>query len=226
MPSRESPPDPADASDLPDVGLAAAQRGANLGRIAELAAGCRACDLWARATQTVFGQGPTPAPLMLVGEQPGDREDVMGDPFVGPAGQLLDRALAEAGIDRARVFVTNVVKHFKWRPTRGGKRRLHERPDRAEVRACHPWLEAELALVRPKALVCLGATAATALLGPSVRVSQTALTPIESRLAPLAMATLHPSAILRATGGEARARAFERLVADLRFVADRLGLGR
>ena len=217
--------DPSDARELPSEGLAAAQGGADLEHVAELAAGCRACDLWKRATQTVFGQGPAPAPLVLVGEQPGDREDVMGDPFVGPAGQLLDRALAEAGIDRAKVFVTNVVKHFKWRPTSGGKRRLHDKPDRAEVRACHPWLEAELAIVQPKALVCLGATAAMALLGPSVKVSQTALTPIESRLAPLAMATLHPSAILRTTGGEARARAFERLVGDLRFVAERLGLG-
>jgi uracil-DNA glycosylase family protein len=212
-----------DPTVLPAHGLAAAESGAPVGRVADLAAGCRACDLWARATQTVFGHGPVPAPVMLVGEQPGDREDVAGEPFVGPAGQLLDRALAEAGIDRESVFVTNVVKHFKWRPS--GKRRLHEKPNRVEVAACHPWLEAELALVRPEALVCLGATAATTLLGPRVRVSKLARTPVESPLAPLVVATLHPSAVLRATDAEARDVSFARLVGDLRLVADRLGLG-
>ncbi|HEY3523351.1 MAG TPA: UdgX family uracil-DNA binding protein [Candidatus Limnocylindrales bacterium] len=203
------------------AGLAAAESGAGIEDVAELAAGCRACDLWARATQTVFGEGPVPAPVMLVGEQPGDREDLAGEPFVGPAGQLLDRALGQAGIDRERVFVTNVVKHFKWRPS--GKRRLHEKPNKVEVAACHPWLEAELALVRPDAVVCLGATAAAALLGPRVRVSQLALTPVESPLAPLVIATLHPSAILRAADGEAREVSFERLVGDLALVAKRLG---
>jgi DNA polymerase len=154
---------------------------------------------------------------MLVGEQPGDREDIAGEPFVGPAGQLLDRALRAAGIDREQVFITNVVKHFKWRPS--GKRRLHERPSRAEVRACYPWFEAELALVQPRALVCLGATAATAILGPHVQVSTSALTPVPTSLAPFAIATLHPSAILRAEDGPARERAFERLLADLRLAA-------
>jgi DNA polymerase len=158
---------------------------------------------------------------MLVGEQPGDREDEAGSPFVGPAGQLLDRALGEAGIDREKVFITNVVKHFKWRPS--GKRRLHEKPNKVEIAACHPWLEAELSLVRPEALVCLGATAAGALLGPKVRVSQLALTPVESSLAPLVLATLHPSAILRAVDDDARGLGMERLVGDLRLVAGRLG---
>jgi DNA polymerase len=194
-----------------------ARSGSPFSSVAALADGCRACDLWARATQTVFGHGPTPAPIMLVGEQPGDREDVSGEPFVGPAGQLLDRALADAGIDRQMAFVTNVVKHFKWRPT--GKRRLHERPSRAEVQACHPWFEAELELVRPAVLVCLGATAANVILGPQVRVSATALTPIATPLAPFAIATLHPSAILRAEDGPARERAYARLVADLRLAA-------
>jgi DNA polymerase len=192
--------------------------GAPLEEVARLADGCRACDLWARATQTVFGIGPTPAPVMLVGEQPGDREDLAGEPFVGPAGGILDRALREAGIDRKKVFVTNAVKHFKWRPS--GKRRLHEKPTRAEVRACAPWAAAELALVRPRALVCLGATAATALLGPSIRVSELAQTPIQSALAPLVLATLHPSAVLRAGGGEQTRAAFERIVGDLRIVAE------
>jgi DNA polymerase len=157
---------------------------------------------------------------MLVGEQPGDREDVEGAPFVGPAGRILDRALEQAGIDRDSVFVTNVVKHFKWRAR--GKRRLHDRPNRAEVRACYPWIEAELALVKPHAIVCLGATAATAMLGSHVRVTELAGTPILTPLAPLAVATLHPSAILRAEEGLPRKQAFERLVSDLRLVVSQL----
>jgi DNA polymerase len=156
---------------------------------------------------------------MLVGEQPGDNEDVEGHPFVGPAGRLLDRALEEAGIDREGVFVTNVVKHFKWRPDPRSKRRLHERPDRAEVGACLPWVEAELALVRPHALVALGATAATALIGPDIRVTRDHGRPLESALAPLVIATVHPSAVLRARGAQAREAAFAGLVADLRTVA-------
>jgi DNA polymerase len=210
-----------DPTVLPSVGLAAATEGAPLREVAALAAGCHGCDLWQHATQTVFGQGPVPAPVMLVGEQPGDREDIAGEPFVGPAGQLLDRALDEAGIDREKVFITNVVKHFKWRPS--GKRRLHEKPNKVEISACHPWLEAELALVRPDALVCLGATAAGALLGPKAKVSQLALTPVPSPLAPLVLATLHPSAILRSVDGEAREVSFARLVGDLRLVSERLG---
>jgi DNA polymerase len=192
------------------------EAGAGLDDLATAAAGCRSCDLWARATQTVFGRGPVPAKLMLVGEQPGDREDVEGEPFVGPAGAMLDRALEAAGIDRERTFVTNVVKHFKWRPDPRSKRRLHERPNRVEVGACLPWVEAELALVRPEALVLLGATAAAALLGPSVRVTRDHGRPLASDLAPVVAVTIHPSAILRARDADARAAALDGLVADLR----------
>ncbi|HEX8940842.1 MAG TPA: UdgX family uracil-DNA binding protein [Candidatus Limnocylindrales bacterium] len=179
------------------------------------AAGCRACDLWARATQTVFGEGARSAEIMLVGEQPGDREDREGHPFVGPAGQLLDGALRDAGIDRERTFVTNVVKHFKWSPVPGSKRRLHERPDATEVRACVPWLEAELAVVEPEALVLLGATAAQALLGPGFRVSRQRGEFVRSPLAPLVMATVHPSSILRARDTGGRAAALAAFVDDL-----------
>ena len=187
--------------------------------VEEAAQGCRACDLWARATQTVFGDGPVPAPLMLVGEQPGDREDLEGEPFVGPAGAVLARALEAAGIDREQAFVTNVVKHFKWRPS--GKRRLHERPNRAEVGACLPWVEAELALVRPRALVLLGATAAAALAGPGDSVMRDRGRPLDLPLAPLVMATVHPSSILRA--GDGREAAYEAFVRDLRIAARWLG---
>jgi DNA polymerase len=183
----------------------------------DAAAGCRACDLWKLGTQTVFGEGSPDAPLMLVGEQPGDEEDLAGRPFVGPAGRLLDRALEEAGIDRDLTYVTNVVKHFKWQPR--GKRRIHQKPNAAETAACRPWLDAELALVRPKVLVCLGATAAQALLGRQFRVSKDRGVPVESDLAPLVMATLHPSAILRSDDREAE---LALLVEDLRRVAEAL----
>ena len=202
----------------------AAQGKIDLEDVREAAAGCRACDLWARATQTVFGRGPMPARLMLVGEQPGDQEDVRGQPFVGPAGRILDRALEDAGIDRATVFVTNVVKHFKWRPAPSGKRRLHERPNRAEIGACLPWVESELALVRPEALVLLGATAAKALAGSKVRVTRDHGSALASELAPLVVATIHPSAVLRARGGEARDAAYAGLVADLVRVMQLLGV--
>jgi len=202
----------------------AAQGKIDLEDVREAAAGCRACDLWARATQTVFGRGPMPARLMLVGEQPGDQEDVRGEPFVGPAGRILDRALEDAGIDRATVFVTNVVKHFKWRPAPSGKRRLHERPNRAEIGACLPWVESELALVRPEALVLLGATAAKALAGSKVRVTRDHGSALASELAPLVVATIHPSAVLRARGGEARDAAYAGLVADLVRVMQLLGV--
>jgi uracil-DNA glycosylase len=200
----------------PADGLAAARAGRGLADVAELAGGCRGCDLWARGTQTVFGEGTIAARVMLVGEQPGDQEDLAGSPFVGPAGRMLDRALVEAGIDRERVFVTNVVKHFKWRPS--GKWRLHERPTRAEIRACRPWLEAELELVQPKALVLLGATAAQALLGPSFRLTRQRGTPVPSMLADLVVATFHPSAILRAREPDDRERTYAQLVGDLRAV--------
>lgn len=211
--------DPAsvDPTELPQVGLAEAGAGAGIDRLATLAAGCRACDLWQRGTQTVFGEGTERARVMLVGEQPGDREDLAGQPFVGPAGQVLDKALHDAGIERERAFVTNVVKHFKWKPS--GKRRLHEKPNRAEVRACHPWLEAELSVVRPDALVLLGATAAQALLGPSFRLTANFGRPVESALAAFVIATLHPSAILRARGSVDREEGYNRLVEDLRLAA-------
>jgi DNA polymerase len=181
------------------------------------AAGCRACDLWRLGTQTVFGAGPGEARLVLVGEQPGDREDRAGEPFVGPAGRLLDEALAEAGIDRGEAYLTNVVKHFKWQPR--GKRRIHQKPNWSEIAACRPWLEAELAVVKPHALVCLGATAAQALLGRQVRVTRDRGKPLESPLAPLAIATVHPSSILRAPDQETRRREYASFVDDLRVAA-------
>jgi DNA polymerase len=213
-----------DAEVLPEAVLASVADGrAGIDTVARAATRCRACDLWAHATQTVFGKGPVPARWMLVGEQPGDREDIEGEPFVGPAGRLLDEALTEAGIDREAVFVTNVVKHFKWRPAPGSKRRLHERPNREEVGACLPWVESELALVRPEVLVLLGATAAQALLGDDVRVTRDHGKPIESDLAPLVLVTIHPSAVLRARGQAARAASMAGLVGDLRVAANHGG---
>jgi DNA polymerase len=185
------------------------------------AATCTACDLYARATQTVFGEGRRRAPLMLVGEQPGDREDLAGHPFVGPAGAMLDRALEDAGIDRERVFVTNVVKHFKWRPS--GKRRLHERPNAAEVRACRPWLNIELEIVRPQLLVALGATAAQSIIGRDFRITEQRgeiLDPLPG--GPRVLATFHPSAILRARTPEDRERMLAALVGDLTLAAEAL----
>ena len=181
-----------------------------------LAAGCRACVLWARATQTVFGDGSPSARLLLVGEQPGNSEDLEGAPFVGPAGRLLDSVLVEAGIDRNEVYVTNVVKHFKWRRAPSGKRRIHDKPNSAQVEACRPWLEAELRRIGPELIVCLGATAAQALLGRSFRVTQQHGEVVESELGP-ALATVHPSAILRA--GEERDALMTGLVEDLRRAA-------
>ena len=175
------------------------------------AEGCRRCELWARATQTVFGVGPVDARLMLVGEQPGDHEDREGLPFVGPAGRILSEALERAGVDRETVFVTNVVKHFRWRPS--GKRRLHERPTKANIEACRPWIEAELALVRPDVLVLMGATAAGALLGPDVSVTRDRGHLIPSPLAPGVFVTVHPSSILRSRGD--REAALDAFAADL-----------
>ena len=160
---------------------------------------------------------------MLVGEQPGDHEDIEGVPFVGPAGRILDDALEAAGIDRESVFITNVVKHFKWRPTPGGKRRLHEKPNRAETGACLPWVESEISLVKPEVLVLLGATAAQALISEDVRVTRDHGRPIESPLAPLVLVTIHPSAVLRSRGREAREAALAGMVADLRAAARRAG---
>ena len=177
------------------------------------AAGCQACDLYKTGTQTVFGEGAHEAEVMLVGEQPGDREDVEGRPFVGPAGKLLDEALEEAGIDRARAYVTNVVKHFKW--VARGKRRIHKKPGMTGIKACRPWLEAEIEVVKPKALVCLGATAAQGLLGKDFRVTQRRGELVDSPLAPLVMATVHPSSILRAPDEETRALERKAFVEDL-----------
>jgi uracil-DNA glycosylase len=177
---------------------------------------CRACDLWEGATQAVMGEGAQGASLMLVGEQPGDREDIDGHPFVGPAGRVLDSGLERAGITRDDVYITNVVKHFRYKL--GGKRRIHQTPDRWEVTACLPWLEAELAVVKPEALVCLGATAAQALLGSQIRIGRDRGRPIDSDLAELVTLTTHPSAILR-TQDEDREQAMEMFVADLTEVA-------
>jgi uracil-DNA glycosylase len=186
----------------------------------ERATGCRGCDLWRNATQTVFGEGSSDAEVVMVGEQPGDVEDRTGRPFAGPAGKLLDRALEEAGIDRREVYVTNVVKHFKWTPR--GRTRLHKKPSAEEIRACRPWLDAELRVVKPRVLVCLGATAAQALLGSTFRVTRQRGEFVESDLAPLAMATVHPSSVLRAPDGDARAVAYRGLVEDLSKVAKAL----
>lgn len=178
---------------------------------------CRACDLWKRGTQTVFGEGSRHARVMFVGEQPGDREDLQGRPFVGPAGLLLDKALEEAGIDRKEVYVTNAVKHFKWEPR--GKRRIHKKPNSLEIAACRPWLDAEIEVVRPQVIVCLGATAAQPLLGNKFRVSQQRGCMIRSDLAPVVTATVHPSSILRAPDDESRHREMRLFVADLKKVA-------
>jgi uracil-DNA glycosylase family protein len=195
-----------------------------LPRMREAVQACRACELWHDTTQAVFGQGPARAEAMLVGEQPGDREDREGAPFVGPAGALLDRALREAGIAREQVYLTNVVKHFRFRQR--GKRRIHQRPDSEHIAACRPWLEAELAVVRPRVLVCLGAVAAQALLGRQVRVTRDRGEPIESSLAEYVTVTVHPSSILRAGDDEGRREAFRDFVRDLERVAAELQLTR
>jgi uracil-DNA glycosylase family protein len=188
-----------------------------LDELKEAAAGCEACDLHLTGTQTVFGEGPARAKVMMVGEQPGDYEDRVGQPFVGPAGKLLDRALEDAGIDRSLVYVTNVVKHFKW--TAKGKKRIHSTPNMREIRACRPWLDSEIDLVKPDVLVALGATAAKALLGPDFRVTMHRGEFVDSDLAPFVMATVHPSSILRAEDAE-RDQQMAALVADLAKVAD------
>ncbi|HJS51643.1 MAG TPA: UdgX family uracil-DNA binding protein [Pyrinomonadaceae bacterium] len=185
--------------------------------LSDAADGCQGCDLYKFATQTVFGEGPVRAEIMLVGEQPGDEEDIKGHPFVGPAGRLLSTALEEAGIDRRSVYLTNVVKHFKWKPR--GKRRLHEKPRASEIAACEPWLRAELELVKPQILVCLGATAAQKLLGKDFRITKMRGKWIESAIADKVIATYHPSAILRAPDEETRSRQYGELVLDLKTAA-------
>jgi uracil-DNA glycosylase len=188
----------------------------SLPRLREAAAGCRGCHLWENATQTVFGEGARAAGVMLVGEQPGDQEDLAGKPFVGPAGRLLDQALEEAGIDRRQAYVTNVVKHFKWQPR--GKRRIHQKPNWSEMAACRPWLEAELEVVEPDVLVCLGATAAQALIGRDFRVSRQRGELVDSPLARYVLATVHPSSILRQRDDASREAEYAAFVEDLRVV--------
>jgi uracil-DNA glycosylase len=195
----------------------------DLEKIRASAARCRACHLYESATQTVFGEGDPRAEVVMVGEVPGDREDVEGKPFVGPAGKVLDTALERAGIDRDLVYLTNVVKHFKWRPR--GKRRIHQKPNAEEIAACRQWLDAELELIQPRVLVCLGATAAQALLGRQFRVTRQRGEFVESPLAPLVTATVHPSSILRAPDEAARQEAMEDFVADLTKVASTLKTG-
>jgi uracil-DNA glycosylase family protein len=192
----------------------------SLTRVRDEAKHCRACDLWKHATQTVFGEGPRKAALMLIGEQPGDAEDLGGHPFVGPAGQLLDRALADAGIDRGAVYLTNVVKHFKFEPR--GKRRIHKKPRISEIGACRPWLDLEIALIKPRVIVCLGATAAQALLGRQFKVTARRGVFVPSPLAARVLATVHPSSILRAPDEEARRSEMTRFTRDLRTAAGAL----
>jgi DNA polymerase len=183
----------------------------------EAAAGCKACELWAKGTQTVFGEGKENAPLMMVGEQPGDREDIEGRPFVGPAGRILDEALEAAGIPRANVYLTNAVKHFRWE--RRGKRRLHSKPSQVHVRACRPWLKAELEAVRPRLMVLLGATAAQSVMGTAFKVTQQRGKVLASPLGVPALATVHPSSILRSPDDAARKEAMDGLIADLEVAA-------
>jgi DNA polymerase len=183
----------------------------------EAAAGCRACDLWEKATQTVFGEGAASARMMLVGEQPGDREDLEGKPFVGPAGRILEEGLEAAGIDRSRVYVTNAVKHFRF--TQRGKRRLHEKPNAQQIRACKPWLESEISVVKPQIIVLLGATAAQAVMGPAFRVSKQRGEVLPSPLGIPVLATVHPSSILRATDDASREAAKASFIADLKVAA-------
>src|SRR5438067_3983712 len=192
----------------------------SLDELRQAAARCTACDLYKNATQTVFGEGESGARVMLVGEQPGDREDLAGDPFVGPAGRILDEGLEAAGVDRRDAYVTNVVKHFKWEAR--GKRRIHKKPNALEIAACRPWLDAEVEAVGPELVVCLGATAAQALLGRDFRITKQRGQFFEGLLGPTVTATVHPSSILRAPDEEARRAEFDAFVADLRKVADRL----
>src|SRR5437870_13645411 len=186
----------------------------------EAAADCQACDLWERGTQTVFGEGARRAEIVFVGEQPGNEEDLTGHPFVGPAGRLLDDALIEAGIDRAQTYVTNVVKHFTWEPR--GKRRIHKKPNAGEITACRPWLDTEIELVKPRVIVCLGATAAQTLLGRQFKVTAHRGEFVPSPLAPVVLATVHPSSLLRAPDADTRHRETKRFVDDLKMVARKL----
>ncbi len=200
----------------PDSAAHVASELTTIGQLRGAAAQCMACDLWKHATQTVFGEGPARAKMFFVGEQPGDQEDLMGRPFVGPAGKLLDRALELAGVDRTQVYVTNVVKHFKWQASDRGKRRIHKKPNSSEIRACWAWIEAELRVVQPEVLVCLGATAAKALLGNQFSVNRQRGQLVASPLARYATATVHPSSILRMPDDESRRSQMREFVKDLK----------
>ena len=193
----------------------------SINKLRDAAATCKACDLWKTGTQTVFGEGKASSLIMFIGEQPGDKEDLAGRPFVGPAGGLLDKALEEAGIDRSKVYVTNVVKHFKWEPR--GKRRIHKKPNAVEITACRPWLDAELDVIKPRAIICLGSTAAQAVIGPKFRVSIQRGQFVKSDLAEYVTATVHPSSILRAPTDEARRAERAKFVEDLKKIRAVLG---
>jgi uracil-DNA glycosylase family protein len=205
---KKAPPKPA----FPPI-----PRNGSLKALRRASRNCQACDLWQNATQTVFGEGPPRAKIMMIGEQPGNQEDLEGKPFVGPAGKLLDQALLAAGVDRKQVYLTNAVKHFKWEPR--GKRRIHKKPNAKEMDACRPWLEAEIAALRPQIIVCLGATAAQSLLGRDFRVTHHRGEFLDSALAPVVMATVHPSSILRAPDEQTRHDEMQRFIADLAKIA-------
>lgn len=209
--ARRTPSKSGNSSDNPFVPATT-----NLKKLQQAAKGCKNCDLWERGTQTVFGEGQPSLKVMFIGEQPGNDEDLQGRPFVGPAGRLLDKLLVEAGVDRTKVYVTNAVKHFKWEPR--GKRRIHKKPNSVEIAACRPWLEAEIASIHPKVIVCLGATAAQAFLGRDFRVTQHRGELLDSPLAPHVIATVHPSSILRAPDEETRHEEMRRFVQDMRKI--------
>src|SRR5437762_5280197 len=190
-----------------------------LQNLRQAAAGCKACDLWKKGTQTVFGEGSSSATVMLIGEQPGDKEDLAGHPFVGPAGRILDESLAAAGIEKSQLYVTNIVKHFSWVPDERGKRRIHKKPRYSEIQACRPWLEAEISVTRPQVIICLGATAAQGLLGKEFSVTRERGKFVPSTLAPYVMATVHPSSILRAQDDNSRRQQKEAFIEDLKAAA-------
>jgi uracil-DNA glycosylase family protein len=193
-----------------------------LNKLRKASAHRKACDLWKKGTQTVFGEGPAPTSVIFVGEQPGDKEDVVGRPFVGPAGRILDEALEAAGINRSEVYLTNIVKHFSWVPDRRGNRRIHKKPRYSEIQACRPWLDAEIKVTRPQLIVCLGATAAQDLLGNDFSVTRQRGQFIPSPLAPYVMATVHPSSILRARDDASRLQQKQAFIRDLKIAADRI----
>ena len=217
VPSKEPKQSPREVTSSNILAIVSTAR--TISELRHAAANCKACDLWKNATQTVFGEGSPKAKIMFVGEQPGDQEDRAGHPFVGPAGKLLNEALDQAGINRAEVYVTNAVKHFKWTPAERGKRRIHQKPGYSEIQACRPWLDAELRLIKPEILVCLGATAAQSLLGRTFSVNRRRGQRVESSLAPYVTATVHPSSILRAPDSKSRELQMRAFIKDLAKIA-------